>query len=115
MILSNLADNCKLVDDEANTASVVEVLAMRKKMEEDSFRMETERAMIQLQAALAWLDLRDDEQEDELDRLSRLTHGHSCDWIQKNEKARLWMRLGSHQPSLWLTGKPGAGLKFLTF
>ena len=66
----------------------------------------------QFRAALSWLEVSDSEhreQEDELDRQYSLHHAYSCDWIQKNPKARSWMRLGKDELVLWLNGKPGAG------
>ena len=108
-ILHSLAENCRLVEIEANTADIVEASIFRRRMQDESDKAENERAVRQLQAVLTWLDVRDEEQENELDRLYGLLHEHSCDWVQQHDQARAWMSMGGRQPALWLTGKPGAG------
>jgi hypothetical protein len=115
-ILDSLARHSELVDKEANSIDIAEAKEWRSKLMEDTVKKEQERSVTQFYAALSWLEVKDYEhieQEDELDRQSSLHHAHSCDWIQKNPKARLWMRLGKEELVLWLNGKPGAGKLFL--
>ncbi|KAH0541368.1 hypothetical protein FGG08_004132 [Glutinoglossum americanum] len=115
-ILDSLARHSELVDKEANSIDIAEAKEWRSKLLEDTIRKEQERSVTQLRAALSWLEVKDGEQieqEDELDRQYSLHHAHSCDWIQKNSKARSWMRLGEDELVLWLNGKPGAVIRFL--
>ncbi|KAF2872665.1 hypothetical protein BDV95DRAFT_570327 [Massariosphaeria phaeospora] len=108
-ILDSLAENCRLLETEAATTNIVESLYFRRRMEEERMKSEKDRAVAQLQGALKWLDVKDEEQEDEFDRQHELGHRNSCDWIQNKEPTRSWMGMGSNQPVMWLTGKPGAG------
>lgn len=91
-ILDSLARHSELVDKEANSIDIAEAKEWRSELVEDTTRKEQERSVTQFHVALSWLEVKDYEhvkQEDELDRQSSLYHAHSCDWIQKNPKARL--------------------------
>lgn len=112
-ILDSMTENCRLLEMEASTTNILESLYFRRKMEEERLKSEKDRTVTQLQAALKWLDIKDEEQEDELERQYEFVHQHSCDWVQRKEPARSWMSLGTTQPVLWLTGKPGAGMCFI--
>src|SRR5438046_2692789 len=115
-ILESLARHSELVDKEASSIDIAEAKEWRSRLMEDTARKEQERSITQFHAALSWLEVKDYEQieqEEELDRQFNLHHAHSCDWIQKNPKARSWMRPGKEELVLWLNGKPGAGKLFL--
>ena len=108
-ILESLANHSDLVDREANAIDIAEAREQRKRAIEEAARQEEERSIIQFQAALAWLEVKDYQQDDELDHQSSLHHADSCNWILKNKRAASWMQLGNKEPVLWLKGKPGAG------
>jgi hypothetical protein len=97
------------VETEAKTADIVEAASFRVKMKEQMREQELERTITRLQTALAWLDAKDEDQENELDRLRSRIFQHSCDWIQRQNEAKSWMSIRGSHPVLWLISKPGAG------
>ncbi|GIJ89554.1 DNA-directed RNA polymerase II subunit RPB1 [Aspergillus pseudoviridinutans] len=114
LILENFAEDCELLDKEAKTTVILQATDRRRKMLEEWTKSEEDRSMSQLQAVYNWLQVKDWEQEDELDRLHSLQHKDSCDWIFQNHKTRSWIRTGSEESVVWLTGKPGAGKSVLS-
>lgn len=58
---------------------------------------------------MTWLNARDAEQEDELDRLLAGCHPGTGEWITGNAKLRSWMQRRRNEQVLWLNGKPGSG------
>ena len=113
-ILESLARHTELVDKEANSIDISEAKEWRAQAIENAARQEQDRAIAMFHSVLSWLEIKDYEQEDELERLHNFHHPHSCDWIQKHPKARSWLRLGKGEPVLWIHGKPGAGKSVLS-
>ncbi|KAK2755707.1 hypothetical protein FQN54_005857 [Arachnomyces sp. PD_36] len=113
-ILESLAKHCEIVDKEANSIDIARAQEWRAKAAEDMRKQEEIRSTTQFQAVLAWLDAKDDLQEDELDRLAALAHTRSCDWIENHRAAKPWICPGSRNLVLWIKGKPGAGKSVLT-
>jgi hypothetical protein len=97
------------VDKEATSLDIIEAKEWRKKAIVEMTKREKEISTSQMQAVLSWLQVKDYEQEDELDRLSNYCHPGTCDWILQNRIIRSWMKRGLDQPVIWLKGKPGAG------
>ncbi|KAF2732444.1 hypothetical protein EJ04DRAFT_496968 [Polyplosphaeria fusca] len=113
-LLDRFSENCRLLEMEASTTSIVEDLHFRRKMEEEIVKTEKERIISQRQEVLKWLNVQDEEQEDALFKLRESIHAHSCDWIQRKDPIKSWMSIMSNQPVMWLTGKPGAGKSVLS-
>ena len=112
-ILDSLGRHAELVDKEASSFAIVEAKEWRIRRLEEISKQESTRRASQLQSVLNWLDIKDDEQENELEKLTRRCHPGSCNWIVKNAKLKSWMRFGLDQSILWLKGKPGSGMSFL--
>ncbi|KAK2802065.1 hypothetical protein FQN51_004975 [Onygenales sp. PD_10] len=108
-ILESLAKHSEMIDKEANSIDIARAQEWREKASEDMRKQEEARSHTQFNAVLAWLDVKDYEQEEELDWHSSLCHNGSCDWIQNHSTIKPWLCPGDQNLILWIKGKPGAG------
>jgi hypothetical protein len=112
-ILESLAKHSDLVDREANSISIEEAKDWRTKTAQATATRERERQVAQLQTVMNWLKIEDSEQEDEFDRLLTGCYPGTCDWIIRNVTLKSWMKRGKDETVVWLTGKPGSGMRNL--
>jgi hypothetical protein len=108
-ILTDLARHRDLVDREAVSIDIVEAQATRKQAQEELDRQEKRRRATELREVTAWLALKDQDQEDDLDRIATKCQPGTCDWILNHSKARPWVNGEARKSVLWLTGIPGSG------
>ncbi|KAL2852554.1 nucleoside phosphorylase domain-containing protein [Aspergillus pseudodeflectus] len=108
LILKNLVEVCECMTQELGTTTIIDMMDRRERRLEEWRKAEQAHTQSRLQSVLAWLDVKD-EQEDELDRLYGLQYEGSCSWVFANNKIRRWREAGRENPLVWLTGKPGAG------
>lgn len=57
----------------------------------------------------AWLNVQQENQDDELDRLLRKRQSGTCDWVFKHPKYVSWATDAHADRVLWVNGIPGAG------
>ena len=112
-ILTCLARHSDMIDREAHSISICRAEELRRKAAEDYEKQETLLANTQLQGVLAWLNVQDWQQEDELDQHVRCIHANSCSWIQQHSKVQPWLSCSRCSYILWINGNPGAGEAFL--
>jgi hypothetical protein len=98
---------------EAKTVDITVTMNQRETFLEKWKTEEEERSRSEHQVVLGWLEVKDWEQENELDHLHGLQHKDSCHWIFNNKKVRSWHQSNNKESTLWLTGKPGAGKTLL--
>ena len=108
-ILSSLAHHSDMIDREANAINICRAEEWRRKAIEDATRQEELLASTQLKNVLAWLNTRDAEQENELNRHLEQIHANSCLWIRQHPLVKPWLSSSSQSCVLWVHGAPGAG------
>ena len=112
-ILQSLAVHCDLLDKEAAAAHFSEMKHFRDKrqLEEDAF--EGQRQTQMAQDVFRWLSAAEDQQEEQLHRISDRRQPKTCDWILEDSRMRSWIEDDGGDAVLWITGIPGGGKSFL--
>lgn len=110
-IIHSLEKHSDWLDREVNSLDIVEAKQWRTKQQEEAELREKDRADLQLQRALTWLAVED--QEDELDKLASRCHVGTCDWLFENKKITTWMEEEPDGRLIWLKGIPGSGKSVL--
>ena len=111
-ILRNLEVHCDLLDKEAAAAHFSEMKQFRDKrqLEEDTF--ERQRQIQMAQDVFGWLSAEEDQQDEQLHRISDKRQPGTCDWILEDPQIRSWIE-DDCGDAVWMTGIPGAGKTFL--
>ena len=111
-ILKNLEVHCGVLDKEAAAAHVSEMKLFRDKrqLEEDTF--ERERQIHMAQDVFQWLSAAEDQQDEQLHRISDQRWPGTCDWILEDPQIRSWIE-DDCGDTVWMTGIPGGGKSFL--
>ncbi|KAL8726718.1 MAG: hypothetical protein Q9181_005945, partial [Wetmoreana brouardii] len=112
-ILFRLSNHCDLLDKEAAATHFLEMKAMREKrqLEEKSHEEQTNNQLTR--ETLGWLSADEDIQEEFLHRLADQRQVGTCDWILTRPEINVWIEDNDSNPTVWMTGIPGAGKSFL--
>ena len=95
---------------EAIAIDIVEAKKWRARAAEDLDKQEKGRNQIYANDTLAWLNVKQENQDDELDRLLNKRQSGTCDWIFKHPKFVTWKNSAYADRILWMNGIPGAGI-----
>ena len=87
---------------------------LRKKLLDDLSVREKDRQDTQFRSTLVWLQLADQEQEQEtiFTRKADSREDHTGNWLLKNTHFVNWLDPDHKSKYLWLKGKPGSGNAF---
>ena len=113
LILQKLALHCDLLDKEAAAAHFSEMKQDRDKRQLEVDAYEQERQNKMAQDVFRWLSAEEDQQEDQLCRISDKRQLETCDWVLKDPQMKSWIEDDCGDAILWMTGIPGAGKSFL--
>ena len=119
-VLENLRKHRDLVDQEANTISIVESKVWRNeqlyrirqaRIERDELIETAERLRLadQMRRTVTWLNPSDD-QEDVLIKLSRTCDDTTSHWALSEDTVMSWLDKSRDSLVLWLNGRPGSGM-----
>jgi hypothetical protein len=108
-ILKNIAQHSDLVMREATTIHLVEARQMRLQIQEGLQYQNKRRQSIYLHESISWLKFADEQQQDELERLSKERHGSTCEWVLRNHLFQSWNNDLEEDSILWIHGMPGTG------
>ena len=113
LILQKLDIHCDLLDKEAAAAHFSEMKKFREKrqLEEDAFERQRQNQMAK--DVFIWLSAAEEQQEEQLHRISDNRQPGTCDWILKDPQVRPWIEDDGGDAVLWVTGIPGAGKSYL--
>ncbi len=113
LILQKLALHCDLLDKEAAAAHFYEMKQSRDKrqLEEDASERQIQFQMVQEVAG--WLSAAEDQQENQLHRISDQRQPETCNWFLKDPQMRPWIEGDGGYTVLWMTGIPGSGKSIL--
>lgn len=109
-LLRSLSRNAELVDREASSHDIVAAYEWRETTLRDIHDREEQQATLRFTSVLAWLDIKDRHQQDELYRLQKCVCADTCDWILRQTKVASWLLNNAQHRVLWLHGIPGSGL-----
>ena len=112
-ILQRLASHCDLLDKEAAASHYLEMKVMREKRQLEEEYYERQRHNQLARETLGWLSADEDSQEEFLHRLSDQRRDGTCDWILSEQQVSTWIKDDDSDPTVWMTGIPGAGKSFL--
>lgn len=108
-ILDDLRRHADLVDKEANAFNILSLQQLRQQCADDVAKREQQALDKQFESTLAWLDVREYDQEDRIRKLSTRCHPGTSDWLFDHVRYSKW-RGGSSAPALlWVHGIPGSG------
>jgi hypothetical protein len=108
-ILVRLSKHKELLFKEAVTIDIVEARQWRTRALEDLENREKKRDAIHLHDTLAWLNVHQQDEGDEFDRLLRKRQPGTCEWIFKRSEFESWAKEAHADRVLWVKGIPGAG------
>jgi hypothetical protein len=108
-ILKGLSRYEQLLTKELTPRGIIAEQEWKIKAQEEIFRQEKRTQDFYLHDSLAWLKLADEQQDDELERLSSKRHKGTCQWILKNHLFQNWKEDRNSGQILWVKGIPGAG------
>jgi hypothetical protein len=120
-IINTIERHRDLIDKEASSIDMFEDRAARVRMLEDITERQRQttailesndiqKRLIQLQSATSWLAVDDKKQEAERIRRSTMRHAGTFGWIVQVSEMISWLKDEDSDPTLWLNGKPGAGM-----
>lgn len=123
-IIESLKQQRDFVDREALSIDIAESKIHRTKTQEQIQQAQQQLALTlekdekfakitQLRHAMEWLAIDAEEQDWNLERISRRRHNSTCQWISKEPQIKSWLKNDSSSPIIWLNGKPGAGTLIL--
>ncbi|KIW21374.1 hypothetical protein PV08_01954 [Exophiala spinifera] len=113
-ILANLSKHKEMLMKEAIAIDIVEARKWRTRAAEELDKQEKGRNQIYISDTLAWLNIQQEDQEDELDRLLAKRQPGTCDWVFRHPKFVTWKTEAHAERVLWMNGIPGAGKTILT-
>lgn len=125
-IIESLKKQRDFVDTEAASIDIVEAKDARaraqyeiERRQKESIealeRSEKNEGITRLRHSVEWLAVDDTAQETEYERMSCRRHEGTCEWIERLSQMRHWLKDDTKHSLLWLSGKPGAGIIFLSF
>ncbi|EXJ71755.1 uncharacterized protein A1O5_05565 [Cladophialophora psammophila CBS 110553] len=112
-ILANLSKHKDMLMKEAIAIDIVEARKWRAHAAEELDKNEKERDQVYINDTLAWLNVQQGNQDDELYRLLARRQSGTCDWIFKHPKFISWKDDAHADRVLWVNGIPGAGKTIL--
>ena len=83
---------------------------LRVRANEELEVQETKQNEIYKNDTFAWLNIQQENQDDELDRLLRKRQPGTCEWLFKHPKYISWATDAHTDRVLWVNGIPGAGI-----
>lgn len=95
---------------EAMTIDIVEARKWRARAAEELEGKEKERDKIYISDTLAWLNIQQETQDDELYRLLAKRKPGTCEWVFRHPNFVSWKDDAHADHVLWLNGIPGAGM-----
>lgn len=113
LILQKLSLHCELLDKEAAAAHYSEMKQLRDKLQLKQDASEQHRQYQLAQDVFRWLSAAEDQQQEQLERLSDKRQPETCDWVLDDPQMRPWIEDDCGISVLWMTGIPGAGKSFL--
>ncbi|KAL8700479.1 MAG: hypothetical protein Q9201_005424 [Fulgogasparrea decipioides] len=112
-ILSQLSNHCDLLDKEAAATHFLQMKCMREKRQLEEKSHEDQMNNQLTRETLGWLSADEDIQEEFLHRLADQRQLGTCDWILTEPEINIWIEDNDSNPTVWMTGIPGAGKSFL--
>jgi len=109
-ILDDLKRHADLVDKEANAFSMLSLQQLRQQCVDDVAKREQQALDKQFESTLAWLDVREYDQEDRIRNLSARCHPGTSDWLFDHVRYCKWRSGSSASALLWVHGIPGSGM-----
>lgn len=94
---------------EVITVDIVEARQWRFQLQEELSHQDNKRIDTHLHDSIAWLKVADEQQDDELQKLSDKRHEGTCEWVFNNPLFQSWKDDAHAEPILWVKGIPGAG------
>ena len=113
VILQKLSLHCELLDKEAAAAHYCEMKQLRDELQLKEDASERQRQFQLSQDVFRWLSAAEDQQEEQLERISDKRQPETCDWVLSDPQMRPWIQDDTGDAVLWMTGIPGAGKSFL--
>lgn len=85
---------------------------LRQRLTQDLEKRDAERQARQLRDTITWLQLLDQDQEQEaaFSRRADYREDGTCEWVLENTDFTNWLDLDHRHKYLWLKGKPGSGM-----
>jgi hypothetical protein len=96
--------------NEAITIDIVEARKWRAREAERLDKQEKKLDQIYTSSTLAWLNVKQENQDDELRRLLDRWQPGTCKWVFRHPKFISWKDDGCADRVLWINGIPGAGM-----
>lgn len=100
-----------MVDDRAARTRILDDIVERQRQAatilDDN---DAQKRLLQLQSSKSWLAVDDKRQEAEQARRSAMRHAGTFEWIGTVPDIRSWLKDDHLEPTIWLNGKPGAGM-----
>ncbi|EXJ84684.1 hypothetical protein A1O3_05354 [Capronia epimyces CBS 606.96] len=112
-ILANLSKHKDMLMKEAIAIDIVEARRWRARAAEELDKKEKERDQIYISDTLAWLNVHQEDQDDELHRLLNRRQSGTCHWVFRHPKFISWKDDTRADRVLWMNGIPGAGKTIL--
>jgi regulator of extracellular matrix RemA (YlzA/DUF370 family) len=120
-IINTIEKHRNFIDKEANSINMVEDRATRTRILDDIIERQRQavvildsndiqKQLVQLQSSTSWLAVDDKKQEAERSRRSTMKHSGTFEWIGQVPEMKAWLKNEGSEPTLWLNGKPGAGI-----
>ena len=108
-ILAKLSRHREMLTKEAIAIDIVEARRWRAQALDDLEIREKRRVDIHMHDTIAWLNVQQEHQDDELDRLLSKRQPGTCDWVFRHTEFLTWQNDAHADPILWVKGIPGAG------
>ncbi len=113
LIRQKLNIHCDLLDKEAAAAHFSEMKKFREERQREEDTFERRRQDQMAKDVFRWLSAAEEQQEEQLHRISDNRQPGTCDWILKDPQVRPWIEDDGGEAVLWVTGIPGAGKSYL--
>ncbi|KAH8587407.1 hypothetical protein B0O99DRAFT_733524 [Bisporella sp. PMI_857] len=113
-ILKNLAHHKEMLMKEIVINDIIAARAWRAQALEESIIREKRSLDSCLHDSIAWLKVVDEQQDDELERLSIKRQQGTCEWVLKNPIFKKWNDDPHADSILWVKGNPGTETSFTT-
>lgn len=124
-IVDGLKKQRDFVDREAASIDILESKESRVRVQEEIEQRQKESLLLiqqneliltnlQFQQSVAWLAVDERDQGVRFERLCRRRHAETCGWIVEQPVLRAWLKDDTKSAIIWLSGKPGAGLNFIS-
>jgi hypothetical protein len=121
-IIDGLKKQREFVDREAVSIDILESKESRIRAQEEIEQQQKHSTLLigqneailknlQFQQSIAWLSVVEQDQGMRFERLCRRRHDETCAWVMELPEIKSWMRLDATNIIVWLSGKPGAGMR----